>query len=82
MVDEVRSAWKVSIRRACAVIRMEPSTYHYRGKGCSQAALIGRIKEIATTRVRYGYRRIHVYLEREGLQLGWDRMLRLWQQAG
>ncbi len=52
LVDDVRGAWKVSIRRACAVIRMEPSTYHYRGKRRSQAALIGRIKEIAATRVR------------------------------
>ena len=39
---------------------------HYRGKRRSQAALIGRIKEIATTRVRYGYRRIHMLLRREG----------------
>jgi putative transposase len=57
MVDDVQSAWKVSTRRACAVIRMETSTYHYRGKRRSRAALIGRIKEIAATRVRYGYRR-------------------------
>ncbi len=64
LMDDVRSAWEVSIRRACAVIRMEPSTYHYRGKRRSQAALIGRIKEIAATRVRYGYRRIHVLLRR------------------
>jgi hypothetical protein len=33
------------------VIRMEPSTYHGRGKRRSQAARIGRIKGIATTRV-------------------------------
>jgi putative transposase len=66
LVDDVRGAWKVSIRRACAVIRMEPSTYHYRGKRRSQATLIGRIKEIAATRVRYGYRRIHVLVRREG----------------
>jgi putative transposase len=46
--------------------RAETSTYHYKGKRRSQAALVKRIKEIAETRVRYGYRRIHVLLKREG----------------
>jgi putative transposase len=42
------------------------STYPYRSKRAGQAPLINRIKEIAETRVRYGYRRIHVLLRREG----------------
>ncbi|CCW19813.1 hypothetical protein EBBID32_41830 [Sphingobium indicum BiD32] len=45
---------------------MERSSYHYRGKGADQADLKQRIKEIAETRVRYAYRRIHVPLQREG----------------
>jgi putative transposase len=64
LVDDVRRAWKVSNCRACAEIWMEPSTCHYRGKRRSQAALIGRIKEIAATRVWYGYRLIHVPVRR------------------
>jgi hypothetical protein len=43
LVDELRDAWKVSTRRACAVIRMATSTYHTRGKRRSQAALIVRV---------------------------------------
>jgi transposase InsO family protein len=35
-----------------------------------QAALEQRIKEICQTRVRYGYRRVHVLLRREGWSLG------------
>ena len=66
MVDDVCSTWQVSIRRACSVLRAERSSYHYRGKGTDQADLKQRIKEIAETRVRYGYRRIHVLLQREG----------------
>ena len=81
-MDAVRSAWKVSIRRACAVIRMEPSTYHYRGKRRSQAALIGRIKEIASTRERYGYRRIHVLVRREGWHVNAKRIYRLYRDLG
>ncbi len=61
---------------------MEPSTYHYRGKRRSQAALIGRIKEIAATRVRYGYRRIHVLVRREGWPVNEKRIYRLYRDLG
>lgn len=50
----------------CGVFRAERSSYHYRSRRPSQAALQKRIREIAETRVRYGYRRIHVLLQREG----------------
>ena len=54
LVDEVRGTWKVSIRRACRVLRTDTSTYHYKGRRGDQAALSKRIREIAETRVRYG----------------------------
>lgn len=57
LVDDVRSTWQVSIRRACGVLRAERSSYHYRGRRADQADLKKRMKEIAETRVRYGYRR-------------------------
>jgi putative transposase len=66
LVDEVRADWQVSIRRACGVLRAGRSTYHYRPRRDDQAVLKLKIKEIAETRVRYGYRRIHVLLHREG----------------
>jgi putative transposase len=78
-VDEVRAGWKVSIRRACRVLRTDTSTYHYKGKRPSQAGLTRRIKEIAETRVRYGYRRIHVLLRREGSQVNAKRIYRLYK---
>jgi transposase-like protein len=65
LVDRVRATCQVSIRRACSVLKAERSSYHYKGKRRPQAVLSKRIKEIAETRVRYGYRRIHVPLRRE-----------------
>jgi putative transposase len=41
-----------------------------------------RIKEIAATRVHYGYRRVHVLLKREGWQDNIKRVYRLYQQEG
>jgi putative transposase len=56
----------VSIPRACRAVPVDRSTYHYRSKRAGQTLLMKRIKEIAETRVRYGYRRIQVLLRREG----------------
>lgn len=82
LVDEVRGTWKVSIRRACSVLRTETPTYHSKGKHRSQTALVKRIKEIAETRVRYGYRRVHVLLKREGWTVNAKRIYRLYKELG
>ena len=74
----MRGVWQVSIRRACGVLRFRRSTYHYKSRRPSQAGLRKRIREIAGTRVRYGYRRIHVLLEREGWQVNHKRVYRLY----
>jgi putative transposase len=58
------SEWAVSIRRACRVLLFDPRTFRYRSRRPDQAALEKRIKEICETRVRYGYRRVHVVLQR------------------
>ncbi len=81
-MDEVRAGWKVSIRRACQVLGPDTSTYHYKGKRASQAGLTKRIKEIAVTRVRYVYRRIHVLLRREGWPVNAKRIYRLYKDLG
>jgi putative transposase len=72
----------VSIRRACQALPVDRSTYHYRSKRTGQAMLIKRIKEIAETRVRYGYRRIHVLLGREGWLVNVKRVYRLYRAMG
>lgn len=58
------------------------SSHHYRPDGDDQAELKKRIKEIAQTRVRYGYRRIHVLLRREGWEVNPKRIYRLYKEMG
>ena len=72
--------WQVSIRRACQALPVDLSTYHYRSKRTGQAILMKRIKEIAETRVCYGYRRIHVLLRREGWLVNAKRVCRLYRE--
>ncbi len=71
-------AWRVSIRRACGLMKIAPKTYRYRSRRQGQAALETRIKEICATRVRYGYRRVHVLLRREGWPINVKRVRRLY----
>ena len=82
MVDHARSTWRVSIRRACRALPVERSTYHYRSRRAGQAQLSERIKEIAATRVRYGYRGIHVLLCRDGWRVNVKRVYRLYREMG
>jgi putative transposase len=58
------------------------ATYHYRSRRTGQAQLSERIKEIAATRVRYGYRRIHVLLRREGWVVNPKRVYRIYRELG
>ncbi|AXE33610.1 hypothetical protein DK843_04310 [Chromobacterium phragmitis] len=58
-------AYRVSIRRATAVIQLRQATYFYRPHPRDDRAERQRIREIAT-RIRYGARRIHALLLREG----------------
>ena len=72
----------ISARRACSLLGVSRSTLGYEAKMPQKdAPVVERMRHYAALYPRFSYRRIHVYLEREGIQLGWDRMLRLWQQA-
>ena len=81
-MNKVCSEWDVSIRRACRVLSVDTSTYHYKPRRRGQADLEQRIKEIAETRMRYGYRRVHVVLQREGWMTNVKRTYRLYTALG
>lgn len=78
----MRSVWGVSVRRACGVLNFAPKSYRYRSRRPGQAVLAARIKEICATRVRYGYRRVHVLLVREGWSLNHKRVRRIYSEMG
>jgi putative transposase len=61
---------------------MSRSLYRYQSVRQEASALVMRIKEIANTRVHYGYRRVHVMLRREGWQDNVKRVYRLYQEQG
>lgn len=58
------------------------STYRYRCVAAEQAALRMRIRDLAAARVSYGYRRLHVLLQREGWRVNHKRVYRLYRLEG
>jgi putative transposase len=75
-------AYKVSERRACRVLKVCRATVQYRSVKRDDSALRLRIKEIAATRVRYGYPRVHVLLRREGWCVNRKRVYRIYREEG
>ena len=73
----------ISQRRACALLSVSRSTLGYQSKidGKDKPAIRAMCR-LARRYPRYGYRRIHIFLAREGFQMGEERCHRLWQKAG
>ena len=54
------------------------SCRYYRSIKDRGSDLRARMRELAHARVRYGYRRVHVLLKREGWSLGKNQVYRLY----
>jgi putative transposase len=72
----------VSTRRACRVVQVTRSSVYYRTRKDSLTALRQRVRELAQTRVRFGYRRLCVLLLREGWEVGKERFYRVYTEEG
>lgn len=67
-------------RRACRLLLYQPLSYTYHPVVRDHRCLILRLKELAFTRVRYGYRRLTILLQREGWAVGKRLVYRLHRQ--
>lgn len=72
LVAHLRAALDISERRAFIATGFERSSQRYRSKRDPQTALRIRIRDLAAVGVRYGYRRLHVLLRREGWSVSED----------
>lgn len=82
MVAYLQGAYRVSERRACRIARVSLSTQRYRSMREPRTALRLRMREIAAARVRYGYRKIRVLLNRVGWKVGKKLVYRLYREEG
>jgi putative transposase len=77
-----RVGFRVSERRACRLVGVARTSYRYRSQAADQTALRLRLRGLAATRVRYGYRRLHVLVRREGWRVNHKRIYRLYREEG
>jgi putative transposase len=77
-----RVGFRVSERRACRVVGIPRSSYRYRSAARDQTPLRLRLRDLAAIRVRYGYRRLHILLRREGWRVNHKRVYRLYREEG
>jgi putative transposase len=81
-VAYLRRSYEMSERRACAAIQVDRSMVRYRSRRPDDASLRRRMRELAAERRRFGYRRLHILLRREGLVLNRKRTQRLYREEG
>jgi putative transposase len=60
-----------SQRRACRLVGIDPRVHRYRSSRPDDAGLRSRLRELSSERRRFGYRRLHILLEREGWEVNW-----------
>ena len=72
----------LSERSACSLIDLSRSTFRYKSKDKNDHHIRIRMREIAQEKSRYGYRRIHVILKREGLSINHKKTERIYREEG
>ena len=79
---ETKISYRVSERRACSVLAFARSTVRYDSVADPQTALRIRLRDLAMSRVVYGYRRLHILLWREGWRVNHKRVYRIYSEEG
>src|SRR5580658_11057136 len=76
----LRQTFEMSERRACRVIGTDRTSMRYQGVRLDDGVLRERLKALAQERRRFGYRRLHVLLRREGHAVNRKRVQRLYRE--
>ncbi len=79
-VAQACESFGVSQRRACLVIGADRTSVRYRGSRPDDGVIRARLRELAATRRRFGYRRLHILLRREGTQMNHKKLRRLYAE--
>ena len=81
-VAHLVQAHGVSERRACSLVGADRTMIRYRRRRPDDADLRERLRDLADARRRFGYRRLHVLLRREGWTVNRKKTQRLYREEG
>ena len=74
--------YEVSERRACRALDVSRGSHRYRSTADRRLELRGRLRELASARLSYGYRRLGLLLRREGWVVNHKLVYRLYREEG
>ena len=80
-IGQMREEYAFSQQRACALLTVAVSSYRYQSRR-SDEPLRTRLVELARSKPRFGYRRLHVLLRRQGEAVNHKRVHRVYREAG
>lgn len=72
----------VSQRRACRYLGVHRTPVRYASRRAPDAELRGRLRELAAEKPRWGYKRLHWLLRREGSRVNHKKVHRLYREEG
>ncbi len=76
----LQSTYEMSERRACRVIGTDRTSVRCRATRDDDGVLCARLTALAQERPRFGHRRLHVLLQREGHAVNKKRVQRLYRE--
>lgn len=79
-VAHLCTAFDMSERRACRVVGCQRMTVRYRSRRPADVELRERLRALAHQRRRFGYRRLHIFLQREGFVVNHKRLFRIYRE--
>ena len=79
-VAHLMDVHQVSQRRACSTLDVDRSTVRYKSRRIDDADLREAIKRVSRERRQFGYRRIHVMVEREGHTVNHKKLRRIYTE--
>ncbi|MGI4731230.1 MAG: IS3 family transposase [Janthinobacterium lividum] len=81
-VAHLQATLGMSERRACAVVGADRTSMRYRSCRADDGDLLSRLCELAQQRRRFGYRRLHILLRRDGIAINRKKTQRLYREEG
>ena len=72
----------MSERRACSVIGADRKSMRYCSRRADDADLREKLRALAQERRRFGYRRLHILLRRDGVLINRKKTQRLYREEG
>lgn len=83
LANKIQLQIRLSERRVCRLLELNRTTKRYRPvQKVENEAIKEHLAELAARWKRFGYRRLHILLEREGRVINHKRVYRLYKEAG